>query len=59
MSSIDKMIDATVKCSKCGKPGYMTCKCWEKCECGWTKERGKKCDNESCDTIRTKRSTTA
>jgi hypothetical protein len=52
-SPIDKMIDASVQCLKCGKPGYLTCDCWEKCTCGWVAEKGKPCNNpatRSCST---------
>lgn len=46
--SIINLIDSVVKCVKCGK-GMKECKCWEKCKCGWLKDRGKKdCNNPEC-----------
>jgi len=43
-SPLEKMIDSTVKCVKCGK-GMKECKCWKKCNCGWFYAVGKKCRN--------------
>lgn len=46
MSSLDRAIDASVKCLKCGAPGFPpTCDCWERCTCGWWAEKGKPCNN--------------
>jgi hypothetical protein len=47
--SIRDMIDSSVKCSICGKAGYMTCDCWAKCvRCGWVFEAQKGCRNREC-----------
>jgi hypothetical protein len=47
--SIRDMIDSSVKCSICGKAGYMTCDCWAKCvRCGWAFEAQKECRNREC-----------
>lgn len=42
---IDRMIDESVTCSKCGAKGFMNCDCWEKCSCDYIAERGKPCTN--------------
>lgn len=50
---INRMIDAVVRCTKCGAKGLFTCDCWERCSCGWSAERGKICGNpqtKSCST---------
>jgi len=41
---LDKLIDKSVHCVKCGAK-MEECDCWEKCSCGWTKEKGKFCNN--------------
>lgn len=43
---LERMIDATMRCLKCGTPGIGTCSCWERCSCGWTAEAGKPCGNQ-------------
>ena len=43
-SPVDRMIDAAVKCTKCGA-GYGRCDCWTQCRCGWSYERGGQCRN--------------
>jgi len=43
---IEKMIDNSVKCVKCGTKGYLKCDCWSECKtsnCTWLVEKGKKC----------------
>lgn len=42
---INSMIDAAVKCTKCGA-GYGKCDCWTECRCGWHYERGGQCRNQ-------------
>lgn len=32
------------KCGICGGPAG-ECDCWEKCPCGWWREKGKPCNN--------------
>jgi hypothetical protein len=42
-SPIEKLIDeASLRCTICGGA---RCACWEPCSCGWSRERGKPCDN--------------
>jgi hypothetical protein len=45
---INSMVDAVVRCVKCGaKMGL--CDCWTKCKepgCTWFVEKGKKCGNK-------------
>lgn len=43
--SINKAIDAHVRCLKCGTPGVGKCDCWEFCTCGYIIEKGKICHN--------------
>ena len=40
------MIDAVVRCAKCGGP--MGCACWAACGCGGTREVGFACGNSEC-----------
>lgn len=42
-SPINALIDAAVRCSKCGKQGFMSCDCWKRCACGITYEVGGWC----------------
>jgi hypothetical protein len=47
--SLRELIERAVRCGICGKAGYMTCACWEKCsKCGWLYERGGTCRNKDC-----------
>lgn len=41
--SISALIDAAVRCAKCGK-GLRVCNCWTKCWCGHTNETGQPCE---------------
>jgi hypothetical protein len=43
MSGLERLIDANVRCGKCGAVGVGTCSCWVECSCGWLYERGKSC----------------
>ncbi len=46
-SALNRMIDAAVRCVKCGQP--MGCGCWTKCpSCSWSFETGKACRNPNC-----------
>lgn len=51
---VNRMIDAVVKCVKCGTPGLGNCKCWEHCSCGWWSEMGKPCHNPATTRCSTK-----
>lgn len=44
-SPLDGMIDASVRCGKCGTKGMWNCDCYKPCSCGWIAERGKPCGN--------------
>lgn len=44
MDGINRLIDAVMKCVKCGA-AVGKCDCWEKCSCGWSNSRGKFCRN--------------
>lgn len=44
-SPLNGMVDASVRCSKCGTPGMFQCGCYVQCSCGWIAERGKPCRN--------------
>lgn len=44
-SPIEKMIDASVICSECGKQGIDTCGCHELCTCGAWVKKGQVCTN--------------
>lgn len=43
-SPINQLIDSVMKCGKCGAP-MGKCDCWTKCKCGWSYEKGGKCNN--------------
>jgi DNA polymerase II large subunit len=43
-NNIDKLIENTVRCTKCGAK-YGECDCWVKCECGWNHYKTGKCNN--------------
>lgn len=45
MSAVDKLIDSSVHCIKCGKKGIGTCDCWEQCSCRTWNEPGTFCRN--------------
>ena len=48
---IEMLIDKNIsnfKCSICGKKISENCGCWIDCQCGWKKERNKKCGNPNC-----------
>lgn len=53
-TSLDRMIDASVRCSKCGTPGVLNCLCYVECSCGWYAERGKPCRNPETTRCSTK-----
>lgn len=42
---VDQMIDAAVRCTLCGTAGIGNCACWVWCECGWSFQRGTRCNN--------------
>lgn len=42
---VNRMVDSTVSCVKCGARGIGTCDCWERCSCGWLAEKGQPCGN--------------
>jgi hypothetical protein len=44
-SNADSLVDASVRCGKCGTPGMGTCACWVRCSCGWWAEAGRPCRN--------------
>lgn len=45
MKPINKLLNnVDFKCLKCGEP-IGKCDCWQKCACGWSYEKGKKCRN--------------
>ncbi len=41
--SISDMIDAAVRCARCGTQGFGKCDCWVDCTCGLHILRGKEC----------------
>lgn len=43
---IEAMVDAVMRCTKCGTQGMGNCDCWTECECGWRYEKGGECANE-------------
>lgn len=45
---LDRLIDAAVKCVKCGTRGVGNCSCYVRCACGWFVERGARCRNPKC-----------
>lgn len=47
MSGLGGMIGNIVKCVKCGA-SMGQCDCWTKCVCGWSFEKGGKCNNPKC-----------
>ena len=50
MKPINRMIDAVVRCTLCGKS---QCECWVRCGCGWLHERdGGKCRNPECAALK-------
>lgn len=52
LSPIAKLINESVKCSKCGMQGVGNCDCWIKCKCGWWVEKGEsQCNNPKCEHI--------
>ena len=53
-SPIETMINASVRCLRCGTLGFMKCDCHEKCSCGWIAERGKPCRNPETRACSTK-----
>ena len=45
---INRMIDSSVSCSKCGTKGMFNCDCFYRCPCGWIIEKDKDCHNPKC-----------
>lgn len=53
-SPLDRMIDASVRCLKCGAKGVGTCDCNERCSCGWIADKGQPCRNPATARCSTK-----
>ena len=43
--SLRRMINSTVRCTRCGAKGYGTCDCWRQCSCGWMAAKDEPCGN--------------
>lgn len=44
-SPINSMIDAAMRCLKCGTQGMWNCDCHVQCSCGWIADKGQPCNN--------------
>jgi hypothetical protein len=53
-SPLDRLMDTTMVCLKCGAPMQQGCECWEKCTCGWFADAGKPCRNPETGRCSTK-----
>ena len=48
VSPVNRLIDSSVSCSKCGTKGMFNCDCFYKCWCGWIIDKGEDCRNPKC-----------
>lgn len=51
---LNRLVESSVSCAKCGTKGIGACDCWERCSCGWMAEKGKPCDNPEASRCSTK-----
>jgi hypothetical protein len=49
MTSLDRIIDQSVHCVRCGMPGIGNCACYRPCPCGWFRLPGEPCQSRDHD----------